>query len=350
MAEAHAGRNPRERASICARLPHRGAPGSLRLHDRTESHRATQNAAGGRRKESATGVSLRLEMLQVARVAPKMLGDSAELVRAFFLRQFTDEGGGRDRDGRADLYYTIFALAGLQALQAEPPVERVRHYLSAFGDGAVLDFVHLGALARCWAAVGLEKMPAGLADALLARIEAHRARDGGYDADIAAESGNAYGCFVALGAYQDLQRELPEPLRMVQCLKFLETPDGAWGNARGLALGSTNATAAAVTLLHQLGMPMNAPVADWLLARIHPQGGFLAMPNAPLPDLLSTATALHALACLEREIPAAVRERCLDFIDTLWSAEGGFHGHWADDHLDAEYTFYGLLALGHLAL
>ena len=41
-----------------------------------------------------------------------------------------------------------------------------------------------------------------------------------------------------------------------------------------------------------------------------------------------------------------VREKCLDFIDTLWSAEGGFHGHWADDHLDAEYTFYGLLALG----
>jgi hypothetical protein len=23
---------------------------------------------------------------------------------------------------------------------------------------------------------------------------------------------------------------------------------------------------------------------------------------------------------------------------------------WADDHLDAEYTFYALLALGHLSL
>ena len=74
------------------------------------------------------------------------------------------------------------------------------------------------------------------------------------------------------------------------------------------------------------------------------------MPLAPMPDLLSTATTLHALACLEREVPAPIRERCLDFIDTLWSAEGGFHGHWADDHLDAEYTFYGLLALGHLSV
>ena len=294
-------------------------------------------------------MSLRLQMLQVARVAPKMLGESAALVREFFLRQFTGEGGGRDRAGSADLYYTIFALGGLQALQAEAPMEREAKWLRGFEDGAGLDFVHLGALARCWAAVGLEQMPAGLADAVLERIERHRSRDGGYDADPGAEHGNAYGCFVALGAYQDLQRPQPEPLRMVQCLKFLETPDGAWSNARGLRVGSTNATAAAVTLLHQLGVPVNANVGKWLLARAHLEGGFLAMPAAPMPDLLSTATTLHALACLEVDVPAPIRERCLDFIDTLWSAEGGFHGHWADDDLDAEYTFYGLLALGHLA-
>ena len=71
-------------------------------------------------------------------------------------------------------------------------------------------------------------------------------------------------------------------------------------------------------------------------ARAHAEGGFLAMPQAPMPDLLSTATTLHALACLERELPAPLRERSLDFIDTLWNAEGGFHGHWADDDLDAD--------------
>lgn len=299
-------------------------------------------------------MSLRLQMLQIARVAPKMLGDSADLVRAFLERQFSPEGGAVDRDGRPDLYYTIFALAGLQAMQADDRISHqqsaICHWLRAHGDGAHLDFVHLSALARCWAAIGLDHAPAGLADSVLARIETHRSRDGGYDADTHADHGNAYGCFVALGAYQDLAREIPEPLRMVQCLKFLETPDGAWANARGLKIGSTNATAAAVTLLHQLRVPVNQGVGDWLLAQVHPEGGFLAMPNAPMPDLLSTATALHALSCLDREVPPAVRERCLDFIDTLWNAEGGFHGHWADDHLDAEYTFYGLLALGHLSV
>ncbi len=295
-------------------------------------------------------MSLRLQMLQIARVAQKTLGDSAQLVRDFLIRQITPEGGGADRAGRPDLYYTIFVLAGLEALQAELPIEKIRPFVDSFGDGTALDFVHLGALARCRAAIGLEKMPHGFSDAILARLETFRTADGGYEVKPGAAHGNAYGCFVALGAYQDLGANLPDSLRMVQCLKFLETPDGAWGNVRGMRQGTVPATAAAITLLHQLAMPISAAAGDWLLAQIHSDGGWLAVPGAPIPDLLSTATALHALSCLDRPLPAALREKCLDFVDTLWSAEGGFHGHWADDALDAEYTFYGLLALGHLTV
>ena len=64
---------------------------------------------------------------------------------------------------------------------------------------------------------------------------------------------------------------------------------------------------------------------------------------------LSTATALHTLAALDQALPAVVKEHTLDFVDSLWNATGGFHGHWADDALDVEYTVYALLALGHLA-
>lgn len=73
------------------------------------------------------------------------------------------------------------------------------------------------------------------------------------------------------------------------------------------------------------------------------------MPMAPMPDLLSTATALHALAGLEFDL-TPIHEKCLDFVDSLWTNQGAFHGHWADDLLDIEYTFYGLLALGHLSV
>lgn len=295
-------------------------------------------------------LSLRLQLLQVARLAPRLLGDSTDLVRDFFRRQLTLEGGGRDRAGRPDLYYTIFTLAGMQALEVPLPVEPVEAYLRTFGDGGKLDFVHVSALARCWASIGLERMPAGLDRALLERIERFRKPDGGYEGDVNAAHGTAYGAFVALGAYQDLGHTPPNTLKLIQALKRLESADGAWSNIPGAKFGALNATAGAVILIRHLGFPVNQAVGDWVLAQEHPQGGFRAVPAAPMPDLLSTATALHALAALERRVPSAMHERTMDFIDTLWTAEGGFHGHWADDFVDAEYTYYGLLALGHLSL
>lgn len=295
-------------------------------------------------------MSLRLQLLQVARLAPRLLADSTDLVREFYRRQFNAEGAASDRAGRSDLYYTIFALAGAQALDVSIPVDRTAGWLRSFGDGAGLDFVHLGALARCWAAIGREGLPPQLDRAVLGRLEEFRKPDGGYEGDRKSSHGTAYGAFVALGAYQDLGQTPPQAIELIRSLKRLETPDGAWSNSPGLPIGALNATAGAVTLITHLGFPVASAVGDWLLAQAHPEGGFRAVPGAPLPDLLSTATALHALACLERAVPSRIHEGCLDFIDTLWSAEGGFHGHWADDHLDGEYTFYGLLALGHLSL
>ena len=49
-------------------------------------------------------MSLRLEMIQVARLAPKLLGESAELVEAYVRGQQNPDGGFRDRDGNSDLY------------------------------------------------------------------------------------------------------------------------------------------------------------------------------------------------------------------------------------------------------
>ena len=295
-------------------------------------------------------MSLRLQLLQVARLAPRLLGDSTELAREFFRQQLSPGGAGLDRAGRPDLYYTIFALAGLQAMDTDVPRDKVEAFLHTHGDGASLDFVHLSALARCWAAVGRERMPRGLDQALLERLEAFRKPDGGYEGDAKLAHGTAYGAFVALGAYEDLGEKPPHLLKLIQSLKRLETPDGAWSNVPGARVGATNATAGAVTLIRYLGFPVNDRVGDWLLAQTHPQGGFLAAPGAPMPDLLSTATVLHSLAAMDRRLPGEVHERCLDFLDSLWDARGGFHGHWADEHLDAEYTFYGLLALGHLSL
>ena len=288
-------------------------------------------------------------MLQVARLAPKLLGDSTELVAGFLRGQMNDDGGFGGRDGMSDLYYTVFGLEGLLALQADLPASRSAAYLRSFRDGAELDFVHLTCLARCWSA-----MPSPLRDeapraALLGRLEEFRSRDGGYDAEPAAGYGTVYGCFLVLGAYQDLRGEMPNAERMLECIQSLRAADGSYANHHGAPVGLTPATAAAATLLRNLGQPVDRCVAEWLLARCHEQGGFLAVPDAPIPDLLSTATALHALSGLHVELEA-IQEPCLDFIDSLWTNRGGFLGHWEDDELDCEYTYYGLLALGHLSL
>jgi prenyltransferase beta subunit len=297
-------------------------------------------------------MNLRLEMLQVARLAPKLLGDSSQLVEKFFRSEQNSDGGFKDRAGQSDLYYTVFGLDGLLALQAEIPGESVAAFLNQFGGGAQLDFIHLCCLARCWGtlqhATQIRCAPE-IREALAERIKLHRSQDGGFNLLPNQPSGSVYAAFLAAGAFGDLGAPLSEPNKLVQSLKRLETSDGAWANDHHAKTGSTNATAAAAVVLTNLGMPLNQTVGDWLLARAHPTGGFVASPETPIPDILSTATTLHALACLERDI-SGIRESCLDFIDSLWTNEGGFYGNWGEDKLDCEYTYYGLLALGHLSV
>jgi hypothetical protein len=295
-------------------------------------------------------MSLRVEMLQVARVAPTVLGEAGGLVQEFLRKQQNADGGFGDRAGKSDLYYTVFGLDALAVFQAEPNLDAVEKFLRTFGEGDGLDLVHLSCLTRCWGSLGVKRMPKGLRAVLLNRLEAFRKPCGGWDNNLKREHGTAYGSFLALGAYQDMGKLPPKPLRILQSLKKLETPDHAWNNHPNLPVGSTNPTAGAVVLLNNLHLPINTEVGQWLRARLHPQGGFVAVPDAPMPDLLSTSTALHALAALDLRLTAGETECCLDFVDSLWDANGGFHGHWADDFLDCEYTFYGLLALGHLSL
>jgi hypothetical protein len=292
-------------------------------------------------------MSFRLEMLQAARRATAQLGESANLVRQFVRRHQNPDGSFQDRSGRSDIYYTVFGLDCLLALD-EPLPTGLENYLRRFGDGAQLDFVHFTCLARCRAVLQAVASGTGVSPV---SSETPAARTGGTPVPLTLRTFPApqtvYDCYLAFGAYQDLRVPLPDTGPWLRCLDSLRSRDGAYGNAPGLPLGSTTATAAAATLLRHIGAPVPAEIGPWLLAQCRPKGGFTAMPTAPAPDLLSTATALHALAGLRVPFDH-IKEPCLDFLDSLWSNEGGFHGHWADDHLDVEYTNYALLALGHL--
>jgi len=266
-------------------------------------------------------------MLQVARLAPNLLQEAADRVAEFLRAQFNEDGGARDRAGRSDLYYTVFALEGLIALRRDPPPV-VRPYLARFGDGDGLAFVHLTCLARCWAALGKGALSEDVSGPLALRI---------------LQGGNegVYHQFLKFGALEDLGASADDPAAVGAQVLELQSPDGSF-------VGTTPTTAGAVTLLHHLGADVPRSAVEWLYARARPQGGFFPAPDSPVPDLLSTATALHALAAAHAPL-GALRDPMLDFVDSLWTGKG-FCGSWADDAVDSEYTYYALLSLGHLSL
>jgi prenyltransferase beta subunit len=290
-------------------------------------------------------MTIRLQMLAAAREAQGLLGDGAERVRRFVRNHLQDDGGFCGRSRGSDLYYTVFGLEALRALDGEFPRERVAEFLRGFGDGAELDFVHLACLARCWA-----NLPNGPDESIRAsiarRLESYRAADGGYASKPRGACGTAYGCFLALSGYQDLDRPMPQAQRMAECLESLRAGDGGYANQRGSPVGLTPATAAAACVLCEMGRPTDRALGEWLLSRCGE--GFFAVDGAPVPDLLSTATALHALGRLGCAIDPIRRKRCRSFVEGLQADSGGFRGHWADASCDCEYTYYGLLALGHL--
>jgi hypothetical protein len=291
-------------------------------------------------------------MLQVARLAPKLLGDSADLVRAFLARSAERRWRFKDRSGRSDLYYTVFGLEGLLALQAPLPAERVIPYLESFGAGESLDFVHLCCLIRCWAALG----PNYVAQ----RGSVVGGRGGGAIGDVPGEGWRVqrprwqsfWDGLWRLSRRRGVSGPWPTDARWAaSCAEPEVSRNPGWrlGERARIESRRDQLHCGHGDLALRLGMPVAPAVGDWLLRAAHREGGFVATPGAPIPDLLSTATALHALAGLERDF-STIKEPCLDFIDTLWTNEGGFHGHWGDDSLDCEYTYYGLLALGHLSL
>lgn len=280
-------------------------------------------------------MTIRLEILRAAGRARKLLSDSGEPVIRFVRSRFQEDGGFRGRGRESDLYYTVFAMETLLALEASLPSEKIESYLHSFQGGESLDLVHLACLGRCWADLPGREPPGKVCKMILDQIADCRLEGGGYGSRPGDEAGNIYNAFLALGAYQDLGGSLPDAPALAQWVK-------------PLAADPTPVMAGAAVLLEELGAERQDCLEEWLLARHHEQGGFLAVPSAPVPDLLSTATALHALARLGASLEM-VRMPCLNFVESLWSSEGGFLGVCVDDAVDCEYTFYGLLALGHLA-
>jgi len=314
-------------------------------------------------------------LLTASRSSRELNDESRWQIQNFILSRQDDNGGFQDRSGQSDLYYTLFGLAGLISLGVTAEVDLLQDFLHDCGTKD-WDFVHLASLIRSSASLPflplakqalqlaqknnfISRLAAGTFQQFqsgpnkptrqqLVRLEEYRSGDGGYHHAIKnAEQGSVYAAFMAWLAYQDAGATIPNPEGLCKSLQKLQLADGSFVNEAAINSGSTTTTAAAVVLFAELGEKIPEATLACLLDRTVPSGGFLAGPNAPLPDLLSTATALYALRRMEHDC-SDMREQNQDFVTSLWNDDGGFSGHALDEISDCEYTFYALLALGSL--
>jgi hypothetical protein len=288
-------------------------------------------------------VTIRQEMLDSAARGGASLPEAHTVAASIRTRRAVD-GGFAARDGAGDLYYTVFALQTLCALGALPD-DDVAGYLDGFGAGESLDFVHLCCLIRCRAIAGVAPSDQER-EAMLRRLAGFRSADGGFAPAPGASRGTAYAVFLAVGAIQDLSARLERPDELAGALSALATGDGGYANAADLPVASVPATAAAMTALRHLGEAVPKSRVAWLRAAQGANGAWGAVAASP-SDLLSTAVALHALAPNGLQADHTTR-CCRQFLCACRRTDGGFAATPDGNESDVEYTFYALLALGHL--
>jgi prenyltransferase beta subunit len=295
-------------------------------------------------------VTIRQDMLRTAHRGGASLGAEAcrELVR-FLQAGRTPDGGYAGRDGRSDLYYTVFAVESLSVLGFEVDSSHLAGYLQGFGGGVDADLVHLASLARCWSALPEpHRFSHATRQTMLARLAEFRTPDGLYAGEAGDTAASLYGCFLAVGTMEDLQQEVPALERLLSFVASLACEGGGYANDPEIGVATTPTTAAALALLDRFGRPTQPEAAESLLRCYCPEGGFAPAEILPHPDLLSTATALHALARVRGLLEPAARDATRRWVLSLRVGRAGFCGSTADPMPDSEYTWYALLALGEL--
>ena len=257
------------------------------------------------------------------------------MIVGFLLSQRTERGAYVNKQGEEDLYYTAFGWLLESALGLRQDAEAMERYLAEV-DLESLDLVHYAAAVRCRL---LQRGAKGRLSLLWQALQRTPTRELESFRSVPNNDREApYTQFIWMSLCEDTRNDY-----QAAALDAYRTSDGGYANVKGGKEMATNATAAALMVVGQSEGYDAARVSPLLEAQ-EPSGGFRATSVAPIPDLLSTATALFVLNCY------GVRPRyeAADFVEAHWLESGGFAATLLDEKSDVEYLFYGLLALGTL--
>ncbi|MGZ2371260.1 prenyltransferase/squalene oxidase repeat-containing protein [Ancylomarina sp. YFZ004] len=316
------------------------------------------------------------EILKALFKTKDLLSDEAlHEIRSFVRSQHFGTGGFKDRAGKPDIYYSVFAYTLALAYDINLDIEQEQEFLKTWNNEHDFDLVHAVCYIRCYLLLQViqQKQKFGLkldvldSEGFLAKmamknlikkakkkcqvqfeqINTYKSKDGGYNHNRqAADQATVYASFLVWTLFQDLDEdknclnEISHPISNLKC------SDHSFANDSSSSTGVTSATAAGLimTLDHNA---TKQGVIDYLMHSYTPRGGFKAAQNLPIADTLSTSTALLAIYMAGENLQS-LSDKSIDFINLHWDESGGFFGSIADMTCDVEYTYYALLGIGIL--
>jgi hypothetical protein len=282
-----------------------------------------------------------IKLFRTVRKGKKRLNEeSLSRIAGFIESQRLPDGSFVNKSGRSDIYYTLFGWMLSYVLGIKPDTGTTADYLAG-QHTASMDLIHYAAYVRCRMIQQLwERGKPGVF--LRSLFSSHAVLPEEINGIPHDDPQSPYTQFIRLSLLEDCGQRIKQAAAVTESLKAYHVSGGGYTNIPGGKTASVNATAAALSVMGQLeGYRMHSDVLC-LQDMQTGTGGFAATKDSPVPDLLSTATALFVLSCYGRspKIPP------LDFIESHWLDSGGFAATLLDDGSDTEYTFYGLLALG----
>ena len=295
-------------------------------------------------------------------------GAAQERIREYIRSQMVDCAFFVDKSGRKDVYYTVFGLMLSYVFGVKVDCSETRTQLE-INKPDENDLIHYAAYMR--SKMLLKLLEGNKVGIILSRLfytgEKTLPDFTRFPHD---DPHSPYSVFILLSLLEDLGRRLNNKKEILESLEFYHTTGGGYSNIarmegapvspddalvnepsrlkapmaenEAVSMATANATAAALCIRGQLeGYSINGDV-ERLCDLQDSSGGFFATAQSPVPDVLSTATALFVLNCYKKEplvSPGA-------FIEAHWLDSGGFAPTLLEDKSDIEYTFYGILALG----
>jgi len=251
--------------------------------------------------------------------------DTVFEIKGFLKSQFTSEGAFADKGGKADIYYSLFGLFISEALGEKQYESELTAFVKQKIKEEELSDVHVFCLA-----IMHSKLCGADSDSLFLKKRILR---------ILNRKDNQqfqYLNFMGLLALY-YQREFYQVWKLLRNYTKKTLPAG---NSKPCTV------IAAECILRKLTGKGDNEALSSLNAFNKGNGGFVALKQSPIEDLLTTAVALFALHFCGEEL-TALKPDSMEFIDSLYE-EGGFCATIVDHKPDVEYTFYGLLGLGVL--